>query len=74
MFSTHNTTCVPAARPRRSLASLMAAIPLALAARQQRNRLAALDTHMLDDIGVTARMAEDEAARPIWDVPRHWRR
>ena len=74
MFSTQNTTCVSPSRPRRGLGSLLAAIPRALALRQQRNRLAALDARMLKDIGVTPRMAEDEAARPVWDAPQHWRR
>jgi uncharacterized protein YjiS (DUF1127 family) len=74
MFTTQNTTCVSPSRPRRGLGSLLAAIPRALALRQQRNRLAALDARMLKDIGVTPRMAEDEAARPVWDAPQHWRR
>ena len=74
MFTTQNTTCVSPSRPRRGLGSLLAAIPRALALRQQRNRLAALDARMLKDIGVTPRMAEDEAARPVWDVPQYWRR
>ena len=74
MFTTQNTTCVSPSRPRRGLGSLLAAIPRALALRQQRNRLAALDARMLQDIGVTPRMAEDEAARPVWDAPQHWRR
>ena len=74
MFTTQNTTCVSPSRPRRGLGSLLAAIPRALAMRQQRNRLAALDARMLKDIGVTPRMAEDEAARPVWDAPQHWRR
>ena len=74
MFSTHSTTSVSPARPRRGLGSLLAAIPRAIALRQQRNRLAALDERMLNDIGVTPRMAEDEAARPVWDAPQHWRR
>ena len=74
MFTTQNTTCVSPSRPHRGLGSLLAAIPRALALRQQRNRLAALDERMLNDIGVTPRMAEDEAARPVWDAPQHWRR
>ena len=74
MFTTQNTTCVSPSRPRRGFGSLLAAIPHALALRQQRNRLAALDERMLKDIGVTPRMAEDEAARPVWDAPQHWRR
>ena len=74
MFSTQNTTCVLPSRPRRGLGSLLAAIPQALALRQQRNRLAALDAHLLNDIGVTPRMAEADAARPVGDAPQHWHR
>ena len=74
MFTTQNTTCVSPSRPRRGLGSLLAAIPRALALRQQRNRLAALDARMLKDIGVNPRMAEDEAARPVWDAPPNWPR
>lgn len=41
--------------------------------RRQRRRLAALDDHMLEDIGVTRDAAETEARRTLWDVPNHWR-
>ena len=39
----------------------------------QIDTLRALDDRMLRDIGLTRQEAEDEANRPIWDVPTHWR-
>lgn len=38
----------------------------ALTRRRDRMRLAKLDTHLLRDIGVTARDAEAECAKPFW--------
>lgn len=34
--------------------------------RQSRRVLGRLDQHLLRDIGLSARAAEDEAARPFW--------
>jgi uncharacterized protein YjiS (DUF1127 family) len=45
-----------------------------LSARRQLRRLAALDDHLLADVGITRDQAEAEAALPLWDVPRHWYR
>lgn len=44
----------------------------AFSLRRQRDRLADLDPHMLDDIGITRAQALTEAARPMWDAPDHW--
>lgn len=41
---------------------------------RQRAALARLDDDALEDIGLTAEDARSEAARPVWDVPAHWRR
>lgn len=41
--------------------------------RRQRLRLGELDERMLADLGLTREEAEREAARAVWDVPRHWR-
>ncbi|MFN0115832.1 MAG: DUF1127 domain-containing protein [Paracoccaceae bacterium] len=46
----------------------------ALAVARQRHRLAALDDHLLRDIGIDRATAAAEAARPVWDVPVHWLR
>ncbi|KIN61732.1 hypothetical protein Z945_2725 [Sulfitobacter noctilucae] len=39
---------------------------------RSRRQLAQLDAHLRDDIGVTDSQAEQEAGRPVWDVPAHW--
>lgn len=44
----------------------------AMALHRSRARLAALDAHLLDDIGLDQRTAEREASRPIWDAPATW--
>lgn len=40
---------------------------------RQRRRLLDLDERLLRDIGRSRIEAEDEARRPVWDVPAHWR-
>lgn len=62
---------VPLARPARR--GLLARLFGLAALRRQRGRLAALDDHLLADIGVTRDQALQEAARPAWDAPAHWR-
>lgn len=39
---------------------------------RQRRALAQLDTHLLEDIGISRETANTEAERPIWDAPTHW--
>ncbi len=41
--------------------------------RRSRARLAALDDHILRDIGLDRPAALSEARRRIWDVPPNWR-
>lgn len=41
---------------------------------RQRHTLAALDDHMLKDIGITRAQAQTEADRPVWDAPSNWMR
>jgi len=48
--------------------------------RQRQNRhqreysvLEALPDYLLADVGITRAMAQAEARRLSWDVPRHWR-
>lgn len=53
---------------------VFAGLFLALSAARQRRRLGQLDDHLLNDIGLDRPTAEAEAARPLWDVPSHWRR
>ncbi len=59
------------------LSSLLGALPylrVAPSVAASRARLADLDDAMLADIGLTRGQAQAEAARPIWEVPSHWRR
>lgn len=42
--------------------------------RRQRRALERLDMHLLRDIGLDYPTAKAEAQRPLWDVPRSWRR
>jgi len=52
---------------------VLARIETVLAVWRQRRCLAQMDASRLEDIGVTAREAAREAARPAWDVPVFWR-
>ena len=45
-----------------------------LAVMRQRRQLRDLDPHLLDDLGLSRQQAAAEADRPVWDVPRHWRK
>ena len=51
---------------------LLARIATAFALHRSRARLATLDAHLLDDIGLDRRTAEAEANRPLWDAPASW--
>ena len=59
----------PVSKPRQSLWGWISGI---LAVRRQRRALLTLDTHMLNDIGVTQSDAVAEADKPVWDVPTYW--
>ncbi len=41
---------------------------------RQRRALSRLDKSALNDIGLTQREADQEACKPVWDVPQHWLR
>lgn len=41
--------------------------------RRQRQDLASLDDHMLEDIGMTRGQVQAEARRGFWDAPATWR-
>ena len=64
---------IASVRRRTSGRSLLSRLADALAHQRQRNRLAQLEEHMLNDIGVSRREALREANRPIWDAPDNWR-
>lgn len=63
---------VPRNIPRPLFNRLATAIRRRLHLRQSRQRLAALDPHMLADIGLTPEQARHEAIRPVWDAPPGW--
>ncbi|WP_147103442.1 DUF1127 domain-containing protein [Tateyamaria sp. syn59] len=65
-ITTRSTTLTAAARHPFSLRTL-------LSVWKSRRALAQLDDRALDDIGVNARQAARESAKPIWDVPATWR-
>lgn len=44
-----------------------------IALRRQRNRLLALDAHLLADIGISRAAALAESDKNLWDVPQNWR-
>lgn len=69
MTRTHSRT-LPL-RPARPV--LFRRILAALALRRSRAKLGELPDHLLRDIGCTRAQAKAEAARPVWDVPDHWR-
>lgn len=48
---------------------LLARVGRAAATWRQRRQLAALDAHLLNDLGISAAEAQREAARPFWDLP-----
>ena len=62
------------ARIGRPWTRVFAGLFLALSAARQRRRLGQLGDRLLNDIGLDRPTAEAEAARPLWDVPSHWRR
>lgn len=39
---------------------------------RSRQALSRLDPNALEDIGLSRRDAQTEAARPVWDVPANW--
>ena len=56
-----------------SAADLLTAARTAIGVWRQRRSLARLDATLLDDVGLTRSEADNEACRPIWDVPSNWR-
>ena len=56
-----------------SRGTLLHRLNSAMALYRSRARLAELDAHLLDDIGLTRRDVEKEANRPLWDAPDGWK-
>lgn len=66
-------TCTRAGRSKRPN-SLFSRVLTLLSIHRERNKLTALDDHMLKDIGLTREDAQKESKRPIWDAPDRWLR
>lgn len=66
-----NTTSIyaPLARRRTGVLGLVSAVD---ALWRQRKALSELAPHLLKDIGISAKLARNEADRPFWDIPSHW--
>ena len=60
------------ARPARR--SIISHFLHAVAIRRERTKLADLDDHLLEDIGIDRKTALKEANRSLWDAPANWRR
>lgn len=60
-------------RLRISLHSLRGRVLGLLALRRSRIALARLDLRLLDDVALTPRQQQQEAARRLWDAPDSWR-
>lgn len=59
------------AAPRRL--SLLHRVNAVWALYRSRARLAELEPHLLEDIGLDPDTARAEAARPVWDAPSAWK-
>lgn len=57
-----------------SLRKLVSALHHALRLRKSRRDLAALDAHMLTDIGLSPEQAREESLRRLWDAPASWQK
>lgn len=57
---------LPLRAPRGIVARTLTALTAALTRRRDRQRLAHLDAHLLRDIGLDAREARQECAKPFW--------
>jgi uncharacterized protein YjiS (DUF1127 family) len=76
-MSTHEKTVsvhLPKTVRRFHLRTILRYLAQARAARLQRLHLLRLDDAALRDIGLTRDMVANEASRPIWDAPAHWRK
>lgn len=70
--SIHHTTTHSDCQPRRP--SLLASLGQIIAVAHQRRRLARLDDHLLNDIGVTRAQAIEESRQNTWTAPDYWRK
>ena len=66
----HSAYFAPLTRRRTGVLGLLTALN---GLWRQRKALSELDPHLLKDIGVSEIQAENEANRPFWDIPSHWK-
>lgn len=57
---------LPLRRRGNVLARLMTAVRVAALRHRERRQLAALDPHLLRDIGLDSQTADSECAKPFW--------
>ena len=69
MYSASFSRATQARRPRRRFG-----LGTLFALWRSRRALGALDAARLDDIGLSAKDAQAESRRPVWDVPKDWLR
>ena len=65
--------CIAHPAPRHPV-RLLSRIGHILAVARQRRRLLHFSDRLLDDMGIDRESAIREANRPVWDVPKGWRR
>ena len=65
--------CLPITAGRKKPRTLLQKLQDMRALARQRQHLGTLDTHLLQDIGITRTQAENEAGKPSWQAPAHWR-
>lgn len=71
-MSYSNQTTAMQCRPQARRQTLWSKIMDSYAVGRQRHALAQLDAHLLEDIGVSAREADVESRKPLWDAPQYW--
>lgn len=71
-MTTRTATFSPRATTSGRKHGVVAWLATALSIWRERRALARLDATGLDDIGRTAREADIEARRPVWDAPNRW--
>lgn len=65
--------CITSPKPRHRTGFVASLLRMFAVARQRR-KLLHLSDRLLDDMGIDRETALYEAQRPLWDVPKGWRR
>lgn len=60
--------------PTRTRPHLLRTMLKALSIWRERRQLQNLDTHLLEDLGLSRTDVEAETKRPVWDAPNRWMR